>query len=73
VKHSLPDMSLSAARGLKVRCPEHDMPAQSCTTSHDAVRGDVAKITFDCKCVGVAGIKRVKEVMPDNRQFSANG
>jgi len=67
VKHSLPAMSLSAARGLKTRCPIHNLPARSCTTSHDAVRGDVARITFDCQCIGVAGIKRVKEVMTGNK------
>ena len=60
MKHPLPPMSISAARGLKVRCPLHDMPARSCTTSHDAMSGDVAKIIFDCQCVGVALIKKAK-------------
>ena len=60
MKHTLPPISLYAARGLKVRCPQHDMPARSCRTTHDAVRGDVVVITFDCACIATAKIKRQK-------------
>lgn len=59
--HTLPSMTLSAARALRATCPEHDAPATGCRTTWDAKTGkDVARMIFSCGCRGLAAITGAK-------------
>ena len=55
--HTLPAMTLSAARTLRATCPQHGQPANGCRTTWDAKTGkDMARLTFSCGCHGLATI-----------------